>query len=372
MSRIQARREEGAVAVIVALIIVALMGVMVLVVDVGWLLTRRIAVQNAADAAALAAAISCGTREGPEVARVQADTYTVANATDGAVSPGFPRYTPDCNASRGLVTIEVQETSSLFFAPVLGADTAIVRAQATASWGGAGVGENIAPLMLSAKRLTDCQIPPPLGQATNPQTCHFYWDNSSSNPQNPNPILTNAEWGTLDLNNWNVPTSTNCNQAVPGDFETWMFDGFTEPLPIDPPPDPTVTPPYGTTYVCRGQGNFGNSLNTLIEQAITDELVLYFPVNDPLTQVDRYGVACTPGMACSVDKYNIIGFARLRITQLWSGKQETESSPCIDRIGITPTANSRCMEALWTSYTTEGLNPEGGENFGLVPVRLVA
>jgi hypothetical protein len=29
------------------------------------------------------------------------------------------------------------------------------------------------------------------------------------------------------------------------------------------------------------------------------------------------------------------------------------------------------MIAEWTEYTPEGLNPQGGENFGLVPVQLV-
>jgi hypothetical protein len=29
------------------------------------------------------------------------------------------------------------------------------------------------------------------------------------------------------------------------------------------------------------------------------------------------------------------------------------------------------MLARWVGYTNEGLSPEGGENFGLVPVTLV-
>jgi hypothetical protein len=34
-------------------------------------------------------------------------------------------------------------------------------------------------------------------------------------------------------------------------------------------------------------------------------------------------------------------------------------------------ANARCMVAVWDAYTNEGLNPEGGQNFGVVPVRLI-
>jgi hypothetical protein len=140
-----------------------------------------------------------------------------------------------------------------------------------------------------------------------------------------------------------------------------MFHGFDGRLEIEQP----------TTYVCRGQGNFGNALDTLIQGAIDDGLALYFPVNDPLTQIAMNGVPCQPGGACSVDKYNIIGFAKLTIVELWSGKQQTASSPCVERIpAVDITANSRCMQALWTDYTNEGLQTSEGENFGLVPVRL--
>ncbi len=58
------QEEEGAVLVIVTLSLIALFGLMVLVVDVGSLLFTRRALVNAADAAALAAAQSCGQMEG--------------------------------------------------------------------------------------------------------------------------------------------------------------------------------------------------------------------------------------------------------------------------------------------------------------------
>jgi Flp pilus assembly protein TadG len=63
-SRRTPRAEDGAVLVIVALSLLAMFGMMVLVVDVGSLLYARRALVNAADAAALAAAQSCGQKEG--------------------------------------------------------------------------------------------------------------------------------------------------------------------------------------------------------------------------------------------------------------------------------------------------------------------
>ena len=366
--RVREQRQEGpqdgAVLVIVLLMLMAMMGMLVLVVDVGGLLYRRVAIQNAADAGALAAALSCGTNQGHADATVSAALLAAENSDSAVLSPGYPRFEPNCEAPSGTVTVRVTVDQTLFFGQVLGSgDSAPVSAEATAKWGGAGTSEHIAPLMLSSNRLSDCQIPPPEGVAFEAKTCTFYWDNSPLNPNDPDPVLTNAEWGTLDLLNWNVAPTVSCNNSTPPEFQTWMFDGYAGALDIEPLPAPT--------YVCRGQGNFGNSFDMLIEQAITDQLFLYFPVNQPLLQIDRDGNICSPGMNCSVDKYDIIGFAKLRIVQLWSGKQEAELSPCVTRLGITPTPNSRCMVAEWVNYTNEGLNPSGGENFGVVPVSLV-
>ena len=355
--------ERGAVLAITVLSLIALLGMTVLVVDVGGLMFRRVALQNSSDAAALAAAISCGTGEGTTIATEQAARLASEDSTGAQVATGYPKYSPSCDAANGSVTVRVTVDQQLFFAPVLtGGRAASVTTEATAAWGGAGTSEHVAPLMLSSHRLTDCDIPPPPEQDPMPTTCTFYWDNSSASGQNPNPALTNAEWGTLDLNMWNALPSDHCNQSVPTDFETWMFDGFDGSLQIDGDP----------TYVCRGQGNFGNAFDKLIEDAITADLFLYFPVNNPQKQIDKDGGLCPPGSRCSVDKYDIIGFARLQVTQLWSGKVESEASPCATRLSpaVTITANSRCMEAEWVGYTNGGLNPSGGKNFGVVPVTL--
>ena len=54
--------ERGATAVIVTLSLIALLGLIVLTVDVGQLLFKRRTMVNASDAAALAAAQSCAGR----------------------------------------------------------------------------------------------------------------------------------------------------------------------------------------------------------------------------------------------------------------------------------------------------------------------
>jgi len=362
--------ESGAVLIILTLTLLALFGMMVLVVDVGSLLYARRALVNAADAAALAAAQSCGEKQGMGEANAQAEFYAVANESDAVVASGFPQYFPSCDSPAGLVRVRVTSDQPLFFAPVLGADsTTAVTTQATAAWGGAGAGEHVAPLMLSANRLSDCEIPPPDPDVVEVQICEFWW-NDSGGPADDADALANAEWGTLDLASWDVDAAYNCPQGgVPPEFEEWMLEGFFLPLPINSPNPPEHT------YVCRGHGNFGGALDNIIQDVIDHDppLFLFFPVNQPESQVDKDGNVCSPELSattnCSVQKYDIIGFARLQMLELYRGKQAWVMCPGIPEAGRD--ANARCLIAQWVGYTPEGLDPQGGENFGVVPVQLV-
>ncbi len=82
------RDDDGAVAILVAFLAVALFGFAVLVVDVGALYSERRQLQNGADAAALAlaqscAATSCGTET---VQRTTTQPYANGNARDDAAN----------------------------------------------------------------------------------------------------------------------------------------------------------------------------------------------------------------------------------------------------------------------------------------------
>jgi hypothetical protein len=365
--------ESGATLVIVTLSLLAMFGMMVLVVDVGSLLYARRALVNSADAAALAAAQSCGGKEGAGVATVQAEFYAVANQSGAVVVPGYPQYFPSCDSPAGLVTVRVTSERPLFFAPVLGADAeTAVTTEATASWGGAGIGEKVAPLMLSANRLSDCQIPPEHPTSNDGIECAFWWNNSNSGHSVPD--LANAEWGTLDLLNWDIMPPRHCNNSTPPQFEEWMLEGFQLPLPIDSNVYGAIEGD-GHTYVCRGQGNFGAALDHDIEAAAATGDPIYFPVNRPTTQIDANGNVCSPAdfatTNCTVDKYDVIGFARLFIVAIYRGNQDEALAACAHVPGIQRDANARCMIARWEGYTPDGLDPQGGQNFGLVPVRLV-
>jgi hypothetical protein len=387
--------ESGAVLIIVTLCLLALFGIMVLVVDVGSVLFVRRELVNSADAAALAAAQSCANKEGGALANAQASYYAQANKTGAFVAAGYPRYWPSCESPAGLAEVRVRVNTPLFFAPVLGAgSTAGVTTDATAVWGGAGAGEKVAPLMLSANRLSSCSIPPENPEDLQAgQVCAFWWNNSN-NAQN-NPDLANAEWGTLDLLNWDVLPSRHCNNSTPPQFEEWMLRGFPLPLPIDSDfyggviegPEDADTPAEAIhTYVCRGQGNFGAALDHDIEAASCSYPPaatcdpLYFPVNRTTTQIDPtpqdpVGVTCGPAeyatTNCAVDKYDIIGFARLYVEAIYRGNQDEALVACQHVPNIERDANARCMVTRWVEYTNEGLVPRQGENFGLVPVALI-
>src|SRR5918996_1469970 len=116
--RVSTRSEEGATLAVVALMLFSLFGMVVLVVDVGGLLHMRRRMVTTSDAAALAAAQSCGKDE-PDQAGIEADKLALANQSDATRK----EFTPtDCNgSSSGSVTVAYEAPKELFFAPLLGA-----------------------------------------------------------------------------------------------------------------------------------------------------------------------------------------------------------------------------------------------------------
>jgi len=153
------RDERGAVSVIVALSMVALLGFVAITVDIGALYAERAELQNGADAAALAVAQDCAaagacTTTGPDASWLGAAATTArslanANARDGATNVASltspARYsvqvttgTRDGATGAGALAYT--------FAPVLGIDSARPTATATAAWGSPKAGPAVLPL----------------------------------------------------------------------------------------------------------------------------------------------------------------------------------------------------------------------------------
>src|SRR6266542_385487 len=88
-ARLDPEDERGATLVIVVLSIVAILGMVVLTVDVGGLLLRRRSLVNGADAAALAAGQTCLNPADNRDPAAVANTYANTNAS-GLNATGNP------------------------------------------------------------------------------------------------------------------------------------------------------------------------------------------------------------------------------------------------------------------------------------------
>ena len=150
--------DRGAAAVIIAVSMVALIGFVGLVVDVGRIRQERRELARAADAAVLAVAADCGTGAqdcDDDTGTATAEEYADANSDDGASSVvEFDLDTDEQTVHVRTATIDGGDGSGdldLMFMPALGYDTATIYAEATAEWG-YPTGAGVLPLIFS-----DCE-----------------------------------------------------------------------------------------------------------------------------------------------------------------------------------------------------------------------
>jgi len=325
------RDEGGATAVIVALTLIALCGVIVLTVDVGQLLYKRRAMVNASDAAALSAAQSCAGLLDNDNPEALADAFAVDNVSvvnSGAAniidSTGCDVQTPPY----GHVTVQYEMQQGLFFAGVLGFDgPADVRTTATAGWGPAG-GANPLPIVVyTGQSQGNCDIQEGIGPDVE---CYLWYDND---------MFNQSSFGFLNLctvndpctHGWDVTSGANCPNVGANLRSDWINGNWTG--------GPNVVNYPAPTFVCRVSGLTSSNWSSL-EGRIGDDLI--FPVNDCATQVDRNGtpIGCTPSQA--PDKYNIIGFIVLRLDEVldqkpeWEGNSGTCQSAPINMVPASP------------------------------------
>ena len=145
-------RERGAVAVVVAITTVMMMGFAALAIDLSSAYSDWQQLQNGADAGALAIAESCKRGECvdrlyPQPNRTstlaKADSYVKANKLDGVANG-----TPVVDWVAGKATVTATSTHTNWFASVIGFPTTSLSATATARWGSPS-GGNVMPLTFS-------------------------------------------------------------------------------------------------------------------------------------------------------------------------------------------------------------------------------
>jgi Flp pilus assembly protein TadG len=136
-------RESGAVAVVVAVAMVALMGAAALAVDVGSLLSERGQLQNGADAASIAIAQACAASATATACTAPSATaQTLANSNTLAGAADVRSVT----VSGGRATVTLGKTVPTSFAAALGIMSKDVTASATAGWGSIASGPAAMPL----------------------------------------------------------------------------------------------------------------------------------------------------------------------------------------------------------------------------------
>jgi Flp pilus assembly protein TadG len=299
-------REEGAVAIIVAICLIVLMAAVALTVDIGGLLYRRREMVNGADAAALAAAIECSRVNGrsPEPA---ADARFLANsprATAGDVAGPNITEILGCGTSAGHVTVTYTTQQPLYFAPALGfSNQHEVTTEATASWGSVGpfpISVNMGP----SGPFHTCNI-----DAMPGNYCYYLFDNNANG---------NGDFGFLSLAQWNWPSEQGCNAAgganLLGDqiTGTALHSRYAFGLPA---------------YVCKVSG--AKIANWSKDLASIENQTRWFPINDPSKETRQ--------------RYYIVGFAEMLVMDVDTNVRRNQSCG-----GLTSqNASNTCVQLQW-------------------------
>jgi Flp pilus assembly protein TadG len=136
--------ERGAVAVVVALVMVPLVAFAAISVDVAAMWWEKQQLRTGADAGALAIAQDC--------AKSAPACLTPAFTAQQLVSDNHPRSEAAgsvTSLSAGRVTVRASSTRNHLFAPVLGVSSTVISAESTVAWGAPSGGRAVLPLTFS-------------------------------------------------------------------------------------------------------------------------------------------------------------------------------------------------------------------------------
>jgi hypothetical protein len=304
----------------VAIVLLVFVAAVALAVDVGGLMLHRRGLVNSSDAAALSAARTCarGGFDSLGTPETAADYQALRNSliTVGETAETNILEMTPCGEVGGHVTVGYTSQQKLFFAPVLGFNhESPVHTQATASW---GLGSNNPiPLILSSMLAGTCPQPPPAGINTIGQApCGTWYDNDH---------LENGNFGFLSLEpqGWNVPAGDNCSGATAGSNDIGDWVSGAEPASVAL----NWTEP---TYVCNIGGFKGQSHPWReLEILARDDAVRDFPIT--WTGPGSPGFGAPPQgylpMGGKIEKYDVIGFAALRIIEVLTSQQAQGDPP---------------------------------------------
>jgi Flp pilus assembly protein TadG len=344
--------ERGAVLMIVALLLLALMGMLVLVFDLGRVVAIRRDQVNAADAAALAAAQQCAKGHTFAEASAAADTLNTDNSSGAAISFfDAPQCTGDTSALTSgskFVTVDSTVNVEYFFAQIFGLDSGPVTTRAVAQWGPVQSLTSPVPIRINLGALTPCILQTP---GSSGAACAFAFDDDPNSSQ----------WGILNFpEGWPADGvgPPDCNgaggQSDVNNYLTGTGTAFTASVPTDP----------GYVYVCAQSGARSDTMTVIMNEiaaAAPDPFYMTFPVmSDTVPILDVGG---------NQEAVPIIGFTVLRALGAWFGQDAKDHCTFPDGVN---NSSLFCIQTQWDGgQVISGGIPGPGQNFGPQAIRLV-
>ena len=305
------RDESGQVLVIVALMLIGLLVVVGLAIDGGHVYQQRRAMQNAADAAALAGARALCLELGQAAATVEAYNYLTANGGDGDLS----HIVVDPGAY--LVTVTSVTEATTFFVRIIGIESVTVSAVAEALCGCSDGGCGLWPIALDLDTFRaasgDCG------------TRFLLWDDT-------NIECYDSAWATEDPVVHDPRDYYNCLGllVVPGEARAWVdFSAALESGETDPcdqpgcgnaelkdriqgfaghdPDDECFSQVRELPYCIAGDSGVRDVSWRLVEEEAGEVKVIPLYSETGCTMVDD------SGSACGTERYLVTDFACIRI-----------------------------------------------------------
>jgi Flp pilus assembly protein TadG len=279
--------ERGAVGVVVAMLMVAIMGFAAVSIDAAALWNQQLQLQTGADAGALAIAHDCavGACGSPsQTAQTMASSNMNSDTATATV----------LSLTSSQVTVRNTGTRNFWFAPVLGFDSGTITTQATATWGAPTGGTAVLPLTFSY--------------------CEFLAQTGGLQPS-----------GTVErivdfTKSSGVPGCTGpSNNVVPGGFG-W--------LTVNSGSCQTTSSIGG--ILGSDPGNSVPSSCSSGDLASVQGKTVLLPIFD-----QAYGTG-------SSATYKIYGFAAFKITGYFFGGQNAWNKPC--------SGNARCIRGYFTKF----------------------
>jgi Flp pilus assembly protein TadG len=297
-SRLQ--RDDGQILVLVAVAMVAVLGMSAFVIDVGSWFRQQRATQSVVDAAALAGAQALPTD--PASALTIAKDYGAKNGGTGVLSDADIQILSTYGANDTIRVTKTQSTGT-FFGKIFGVNIVNVHAKATAMVGIPSQAQYVAPIAVNIMH------PDLHGQ---PQ-CPCY----GPNYQTTLPLGKTGAPGSFDLLNLDVNQQNGTVGA--STMASWIQNGYNKYLPL------------GGYYSDPGAKYNSSNVGNALQARVGTELL--FPVYDTLTGTGSnasyhviawVGFHLLPGSTFDGSSGTLVGyFTRV----IWAGIDPTGGNP---------------------------------------------